>query len=110
MGLLHLEGPAIETIKASQLQPSPEQLMLPIHRLEDQVVIEETSFSFSLDVANARVQRLRGNAASRYTVSPISAADHEVSGAGPFAEVPSPSKVVFEKEELETTPKHTTAG
>ncbi|GJZ09740.1 hypothetical protein Tco_0544023 [Tanacetum coccineum] len=32
MGLLHLEGPAVETLKASQLQPSPEQLMLSIHR------------------------------------------------------------------------------
>ncbi|GKF60872.1 hypothetical protein Tco_0177658 [Tanacetum coccineum] len=47
--------PAVETLEAIQLQPSLEQLMLPIHRLEDQVVIRETSLSFSLDVANARV-------------------------------------------------------
>ncbi|GKA61395.1 hypothetical protein Tco_0760802 [Tanacetum coccineum] len=32
MSLLHLEGPATETPEASQLQPSYEQLMLPIHR------------------------------------------------------------------------------
>ncbi|GKB76315.1 hypothetical protein Tco_0943210, partial [Tanacetum coccineum] len=50
---------------ASHLQPSPKQLMLPIHRLEDQVVIRETSLSFYLDVAHARVQRIRGNDASR---------------------------------------------
>ncbi|GJT04604.1 hypothetical protein Tco_0839066 [Tanacetum coccineum] len=43
MDLLRLEDPATETPKANQLQPSPEQLMLPIHRLEDQVVIGETS-------------------------------------------------------------------
>nr|GEZ38251.1 hypothetical protein [Tanacetum cinerariifolium] len=55
MGLLHLEGPAAETLKASQLQPSPEQLMLLVHQLEDQVVIKETSLSFSLDVAHACV-------------------------------------------------------
>nr|GEV36679.1 hypothetical protein [Tanacetum cinerariifolium] len=61
MGLLHLEGPVTETPEAIQLQPSFEQLMLPIRRLEDQVVIGETSLSFSLDVANARVQRLKRN-------------------------------------------------
>ncbi|GKC40749.1 hypothetical protein Tco_1053133 [Tanacetum coccineum] len=65
MGLLHLEGLAAETPEAIQLQPSPEQLMLPIHRLEDQVVIGETFLSFSLDVANARVQRLKRNVASQ---------------------------------------------
>ncbi|GJY90174.1 hypothetical protein Tco_0505370 [Tanacetum coccineum] len=56
--------PAAETLEAIQLQPSPKQLMLPIHLLEDQVVIGETSLSFSLDVANARVQRLKRNDAS----------------------------------------------
>ncbi|GKC16214.1 hypothetical protein Tco_1012996 [Tanacetum coccineum] len=65
MGLLHLEGPTAKTPEAIQLQPSPGQLMLPIHRLEDQVVIGETSLYFSLDVANARVQRLKRNDASQ---------------------------------------------
>ncbi|GKD02431.1 reverse transcriptase domain-containing protein, partial [Tanacetum coccineum] len=50
MGLLRLEGPAAETPKAEQLQPSPEQLMLHFHRPEDQVVVGETSLSFSIDV------------------------------------------------------------
>nr|GEY54019.1 hypothetical protein [Tanacetum cinerariifolium] len=31
MGLLHLDGLAVETLEADQLQPSPEQLRLPIH-------------------------------------------------------------------------------
>nr|GFA30889.1 hypothetical protein [Tanacetum cinerariifolium] len=55
MCLLYLEGPIAEASEAGQLQTSPEQLMLPIHHLEDQVVIRENSLSFSLDVANARV-------------------------------------------------------
>ncbi|GJR71355.1 hypothetical protein Tco_0083720 [Tanacetum coccineum] len=55
MGLLHLEGPTAEAPEASHLKPSPEQLMLPIHRPEDQVVIGETSLSFSLDVVYAHV-------------------------------------------------------
>ncbi|GKD95978.1 hypothetical protein Tco_1379875, partial [Tanacetum coccineum] len=63
MGLLRLDAPAAETPKADQLQPSPEQLILPIHRSEDQVVIEETSLSFSLDVVHSHVQRIRGDAA-----------------------------------------------
>ncbi|GJW65347.1 hypothetical protein Tco_0117231 [Tanacetum coccineum] len=123
--------------------------------MEDQVVIRETSLSFSLDVANARVQRLKVNVTSQQlsifdalvplikplsaknlvgeagtfgvpvtatttvlsttfiqasTIPPVSLADHEASGAGPSTEVPSPSKIVFEKEELGTTPEHTTTS
>nr|GFB52170.1 putative reverse transcriptase domain-containing protein [Tanacetum cinerariifolium] len=44
------------------VDPSLEQLMLPIHRPEDQVVIRETSLSFSLDVVHAPVQRIQGDA------------------------------------------------
>ncbi|GJS63313.1 hypothetical protein Tco_0677877 [Tanacetum coccineum] len=155
MDLLRLKGPAAETPKANQLQPSPEQLMCPIHRPEDQVVIGETSLSFSLDVINARVQRIRRDATAHRlslfdalvplieplsaknligeastsgisvldtttdlsttfvqvgTVPPMSVADYEFLGAGSSAEVPSPSKIVFEKEELETTSEHTTAS
>ncbi|GJW24445.1 hypothetical protein Tco_0038256 [Tanacetum coccineum] len=62
--LLRLDGPVVETLEASQLQPSFEQLMVPIHWLEDQVVIGETSLSFALDVAHSRVQRLKGDAAA----------------------------------------------
>nr|GEV47623.1 hypothetical protein [Tanacetum cinerariifolium] len=100
MGLLYLEGPGAEAPETSQLQPSPEQLMLPIH-------------------PNARVQRLKGNVASwqlsisdalTSIVPPVSAVEHEASGTGPSTEVPPPSKIVFENEELETTPEHTTAS
>ncbi|GKE41479.1 hypothetical protein Tco_1468763 [Tanacetum coccineum] len=38
--------------------------MVPIHWLEDQVVIGETSLSFALDVAHSRVQRLKGDVAA----------------------------------------------
>ncbi|GJS47512.1 hypothetical protein Tco_0597633 [Tanacetum coccineum] len=65
MDLLRLEGPAAETSEASQLQPSPDQLMIPVHRLEDQVIIGETSLSFSLEVAYNRVQRVSGDATTR---------------------------------------------
>ncbi|GJS36830.1 hypothetical protein Tco_0535212 [Tanacetum coccineum] len=42
------------------------------------------------------------------SVPSTSVADHAVLGAGPCTEVPSPPKITFEKEELETTPEHTT--
>ncbi|GKF43178.1 hypothetical protein Tco_0129730, partial [Tanacetum coccineum] len=61
MDLLCLEGPTAETLEARQLQPSFKQLMVPIHRLEDQMVIGETSLSFALDMAHSRVQRLKGD-------------------------------------------------
>ncbi|GJY14906.1 hypothetical protein Tco_0385328 [Tanacetum coccineum] len=65
MDLLLLEGPTAKTIEAKQLQPSPEQLMLPIHHPQDQVFIKETSLSFSLDVIHAYVQRIQGDAVAR---------------------------------------------
>ncbi|GJZ43242.1 hypothetical protein Tco_0590497 [Tanacetum coccineum] len=60
MDSLHLEGPLAEIPRAKDLQPSPEQLMLPIHRPEDNVVLGETSLSFSLQVVYSRVQKVRG--------------------------------------------------
>ncbi|GJR31760.1 hypothetical protein Tco_1107992 [Tanacetum coccineum] len=155
MGLLCLEGPGAETPEADQLQPSHEQLMHPIHQIEDLVVIRETLLSFCLDVVHALVQRIRGYAKSRRmslsnaiiplieplsaenlvgeastsgvsatatttalsttfvqvsTVPPISMVDYEVLSTGPSTIVPSPSKIVFEKEELETTSEHTTTN
>ncbi|GJV71194.1 hypothetical protein Tco_1491189 [Tanacetum coccineum] len=143
MDLFRLEGPAAETPEASQLQPSPEQLMVPIHRLDDQVVIGETSLSFSFDVAHNRVQRIRGDVvACRLSltdvmvplIEPLSVKSltGEASTSGvpematttalsttfvqastippvPSTEVPSSPKIVFEQEELDTTPKHTSS-
>ncbi|GJU33972.1 hypothetical protein Tco_1182326 [Tanacetum coccineum] len=65
MDLLRLESPTVETSEARPPQPSLDELMIPIHRLEDQVVIGETSLAFSLEVAHNRVQRLRGDATAR---------------------------------------------
>nr|GEV28039.1 hypothetical protein [Tanacetum cinerariifolium] len=64
-GLIHLIGPTADTPEARQLHPSHEQLMLPVHQTKDQVVIGETSFSFSLAVVHAHVQRIRGDVASQ---------------------------------------------
>ncbi|GJU10648.1 hypothetical protein Tco_1133044 [Tanacetum coccineum] len=126
MDLLRLEGPAAEALEASQLQPLLKQLMLPIYRLEDQVVIRETSLSFSLDPLSA--ENLVGEASTSgvlvvvtttalsitfiqaSSVPPIPVADDGVLGAEQPTKVPSPSNIVFEKEELETTPKHTIAS
>ncbi|GKC68573.1 hypothetical protein Tco_1101171, partial [Tanacetum coccineum] len=55
MSLLCLEGPSAETLEVRRLQPSYEQLLLPVHQKEDNVVTEETSLSDSLDVVHARV-------------------------------------------------------
>ncbi|GKB59362.1 hypothetical protein Tco_0915548 [Tanacetum coccineum] len=65
MNLLRLEGPSAETPMGSQLQPSYEQLLLLIHRKEDNVVIGETSLSDSLDAVHARVQKIKEGASSR---------------------------------------------
>ncbi|GJS31593.1 hypothetical protein Tco_0492213 [Tanacetum coccineum] len=85
------------------------------------VVIGETSLSFSLDVIHVRVQRIRIDATAHRLslfdalvplIEPLSTKNliGEASTSGPSAEVPSPSKIVFENEELETTLEHTTAS
>ncbi|GJT94891.1 hypothetical protein Tco_1090409 [Tanacetum coccineum] len=65
MSLLHLEGPSTETPQGIRLQPSYEQLFLPIHRTKDNAVIEETSLFDSLDVVYACVQKIKEGASSR---------------------------------------------
>ncbi|GKF59412.1 hypothetical protein Tco_0176198, partial [Tanacetum coccineum] len=64
MNLLHLEGPLADSPGMSDLQPNVEQLTLPNHRLEDQVVLGETSLSFALIVTHSRVERIRENVAA----------------------------------------------
>nr|GFA42532.1 hypothetical protein [Tanacetum cinerariifolium] len=58
MDSLGLEGPLAEILGEGDLQPSPKQLMLPIHRTEDNILLGETSLSFSLQVVHSRVQRV----------------------------------------------------
>ncbi|GKE59848.1 hypothetical protein Tco_1510215 [Tanacetum coccineum] len=121
LDLLHLEGPAAKTPKASQLQPSSEQLMLPIYLLEDQVLsisdalvplIEPLSVENLVGEASTfRVPAMITTTALSTTFTgstpSVSVVDYEVSGARPSTEVSSPPKIMFEKEELETTPEHT---
>ncbi|GKC89417.1 hypothetical protein Tco_1150066 [Tanacetum coccineum] len=65
MNLLRLESPLADAPGMSDLQPDVEQLMLPIHRPEDQVVLGETSLSFALSVAHSRVEKIRENVAAQ---------------------------------------------
>nr|GEV56487.1 hypothetical protein [Tanacetum cinerariifolium] len=75
MDSLRLEGLLAEILEAENLQPSPDQLRLPIHRPEDNLVLGETSLSFSLQVVHSRVQMsLIGEAstsAALVTVEPV---------------------------------------
>ncbi|GKD48955.1 hypothetical protein Tco_1277931 [Tanacetum coccineum] len=61
-----LQGSAARILEANRLQPSLEQLMLPIYQLEDGVVIGETSLSLALDVPHSSIQRLKGEAATKH--------------------------------------------
>ncbi|GJY65010.1 hypothetical protein Tco_0466470 [Tanacetum coccineum] len=114
MGLLHLEGPAAETPNANQLQPSPEKLMLPIYRPEDQVPLfaenlvgEASTYGVP---TTATTTALSTTFTQTSSVPLILVADYEVSGAEPPTKVPSPPKIVFEKDELKTTPEHATTN
>ncbi|GJT26132.1 hypothetical protein Tco_0906407 [Tanacetum coccineum] len=65
MNLLRLESPFADAPGMSDLQPDVEQLTLPIHQHEDQVVLSETYLSFALSVAHSRVERIRENVAAQ---------------------------------------------
>ncbi|GKA88983.1 hypothetical protein Tco_0810795 [Tanacetum coccineum] len=115
MSLLCLESPLADAPGMSDLQPNIKQLTLPIHRSEDQVVLSETSLSFSLSVANSRVERIKENVSAQQLalvnvcvslVDPLSAknlmgTDGQKDAQGNVASVPI---VEFEKEEPDTTP------
>ncbi|GKD79132.1 hypothetical protein Tco_1341753, partial [Tanacetum coccineum] len=119
MDSLRLEGPAAETPDASELQPSHEQLMLSIHRPEDNVVLGETSLSFSFEVIHNCIQRIREDAEARRLslsnamvslIEPLSFVNllGEASTLGvpittDVVEDPSSGGIVFEKKELETS-------
>ncbi|GKE26457.1 hypothetical protein Tco_1441841, partial [Tanacetum coccineum] len=121
MGLLHLEGPAAETPEANQLQASPEirgdaasrrlsfsNAMFPlIEPLSAKNLVGEASTSGVL--AMATTTAFSTTFILTIFVPSISVADYEVLGVELSTEVPSPPKIVFEKEELKTTPEHTTA-
>nr|GEU93326.1 hypothetical protein [Tanacetum cinerariifolium] len=62
---LRLEGPLAENLGAKDLRSSLEQLRLLVHRPKDNVVIGETSLSFSLQVVHSRVQRVKGEIMKR---------------------------------------------
>ncbi|GJY41519.1 hypothetical protein Tco_0428789 [Tanacetum coccineum] len=51
----------------SDLQPNIEQLKLPIHRPEDQVILGETSLLVALDVTHSCVERIRENVAAQWS-------------------------------------------
>ncbi|GJY14677.1 hypothetical protein Tco_0385099 [Tanacetum coccineum] len=67
MDLLRLEGPLADAPGMSDLQPNIEQLKLPIHRPEDQVILGETSLLVALDVTHSCVERIRENVAAQWS-------------------------------------------
>ncbi|GKD02643.1 hypothetical protein Tco_1177617 [Tanacetum coccineum] len=91
MDYLRLEGPSAEIPGAGGLQPSHEQLMLSIDRPEDNMVLGETSLSFSLESVSV-------------SAPPLSVTDYGVVHARPQVEDPSSGGIVFKKEELKTSP------
>nr|GEX30266.1 hypothetical protein [Tanacetum cinerariifolium] len=61
INLLCLEGPLADAPGMTDLQPDVEQLRVPIHMSEDQVVLGESSLSFSLSISHSRVEQISAN-------------------------------------------------
>nr|GEU91028.1 hypothetical protein [Tanacetum cinerariifolium] len=115
MDSLRLEGPLAEIPRAEDLQPSPDQLRLPIDRPKDNVFLGETSLSFSLQsltgeastsvalVTVEPVTTLSTTFASSDVVPLLLTSDDQTSGVEPHDE--EPYIMSFEKEQLVTSLK-----
>ncbi|GJV59948.1 hypothetical protein Tco_1466048 [Tanacetum coccineum] len=118
MDILCLEGPAAETPKASQLQPSLEQLMVPIYRIRGDVAACRLSLMDAmvplikpLSVKSLTSESSTSGVPAMATTIALSTIFIQASTV-PLAsstEVPSSPKIVFEQEEFDTTPEHTSA-
>ncbi|GJT52159.1 hypothetical protein Tco_0978316 [Tanacetum coccineum] len=64
MNILRLEDPLAEKLGLSELQPHVDQLMVPIHRSPDQVVLGASALSLALDVSSSRVRKIKENIAN----------------------------------------------
>ncbi|GJX80143.1 hypothetical protein Tco_0328292 [Tanacetum coccineum] len=68
MDILRFEGPLDEKIGLNELQPNVDQLMVPIHRSSDKVILGATALTLALDVSSFRVRRIRENIANQRSV------------------------------------------
>nr|GEW83950.1 hypothetical protein [Tanacetum cinerariifolium] len=97
MDLLRLKGPATKTSEASQLQPSLDQLIIPIYQLGEPLSARNLTgeASSSVDFTTTVTTALSTTFFQTYPV-PVALC----------IEVPPSPKVVFEEKELDTTPEH----
>ncbi|GKB82048.1 hypothetical protein Tco_0948943, partial [Tanacetum coccineum] len=68
MDILRLEGPLDENLGLNELQPNVDQLMVPMHRSSDKVVLGATALTLALDVSSFWVRRIRENIANQRSV------------------------------------------
>nr|GEV62924.1 hypothetical protein [Tanacetum cinerariifolium] len=64
MNLLRLDDILVERLGLTESQPHVDQLMVPIHHSPDQRVVGAFALSFSLEVSNSRVKKMRENIAN----------------------------------------------
>ncbi|GJX11078.1 gypsy type transposase [Tanacetum coccineum] len=112
MDYLRLERPLAEIPRAKDLQPSPTQLMLPIHRLEDNVVLGPLSSKSLTGEASTSaapatsepITTLSTTFVSSDVVPPLLISNDQVLDMEPHDE--DPHVVTFEKEELDTSSEY----
>ncbi|GJT80118.1 putative reverse transcriptase domain-containing protein [Tanacetum coccineum] len=118
MDLLRLEGSAAETPEASQLQPSPEQHMIPIHRIKGGAEAHRLSLTDTMVplIEPLSAKSLIGEASTSGVLAlamttALSSTFIQASTVPPIpsTEVPPSPKVTFEQKELDTMLEHTSA-
>lgn len=64
MDLLRLDSPLADIPGMTDLQPDPEQLFVPIHQPEDNVVMGAESLSYALEKCHQKVIKIRESIAA----------------------------------------------
>ncbi|GJS61053.1 hypothetical protein Tco_0655837, partial [Tanacetum coccineum] len=110
INLLRLEGPLADDPGMNSLQPDVEQLRVPIHRFEDQVVlgnlIGAASTSASIPAATGTTMALSTTFTSASSIPPIYVEDYEIIYADGRENSQGNAAIVeFKKEDLDTTPE-----
>nr|GEV71381.1 ribosomal protein L5, mitochondrial [Tanacetum cinerariifolium] len=68
INLLRLDAVLAERLGLTESQPRVDQLMVPIHHSLDQRIVGASALTFSLEVSNSQVKKMRENTANRMSV------------------------------------------
>nr|GEV88257.1 hypothetical protein [Tanacetum cinerariifolium] len=113
ISLLHLEGPSVKTMEKIKEGALSRRLSMDVMvdpMSFENLIGEASTLGVSTTAAATTTLAISVTTANVSSIPPISVADYGVLDVEPHYEAPNSLKIVFENEDLETTPEHPTAS